>query len=308
MKINSIDLEHARNEAHYQFLLIDKKLFESYPSVAGIVAPQLANLNALIVIEGQLVDAVKASEYTEKIADADYRRDRAIIGINTIVKSYLHHFDPNLEEAARDVEIRLKAFHSEIEKKSYEEESAAVKILAADLKSKYAQPVAALGLTAWVNELSAAQDAFESFFILRNTEQATKIQERLRDVRKQADAAFRDIAARINAYTLMNGSQVCGVFINELNREIAYFNEHNHHHAKKNIEKATVASIPEQIYGGEPVIVLPEVFYEEKKLVFTVDYELSYRDNNAPGTASVVIHGKGAWKGKKTVSFNIIAS
>jgi hypothetical protein len=306
MKINSIDLEHARNEAHYQFLLIDKKMFETHPPVAAIVAPQLANLNALIVIEGQLVDAVKASEYTEKIAEADHRRDRAIVGINTVVKSYLHHFDAGMVEAALTIEVRLKAFHGEIEKKSYEEESAAVKILVADLKSKYAQPVAVLNLTAWVNELSTAQDAFESLFTLRNTEQASKNQERLRDVRKQADTAFRDIAKRINAYTLMNGSQTCGAFINELNREIAYFNEHNHHHAKKNIEKATVASIPEQIYGGEPVIVLPEVFYEGKKLVFTVDYELSYRDNNAPGTASVVIHGKGAWKGKKNVSFNII--
>jgi hypothetical protein len=52
--------------------------------------------------------------------------------------------------------------------------------------------------------------------------------------------------------------------------------------------------------------VLPEVFFDDNKLVFTKDYELSFRDNNAVGTASVTIRGKGAFKGVKTVSFNII--
>jgi hypothetical protein len=306
MKIIKMPLEHARNEAHYQFLLIVKKLFETHPAVAAIVAPQLEKLNALIIVEGQLVDAVRASEYTVKIAEADHRRDRAVVGINTIVKSYLHYFDPRIVEAAQSLEIRLKSFRGEIEKKSYEEESAAAKILVADLQTTCLPAVEMLNLTAWVSELAAAQDEFDSLFALRNTEQAAKTQERLQNVRKQEDAGYRDIVDRIDAYTLMNGDQTCAVFINELNREIAYFIEHSHHHAKKDVDKATVADIPTQIYGGEPVIVMPDVFYEGKKLVFTVDYELSYHDNNRPGTASVTIHGKGAWKGKKVISFNII--
>jgi hypothetical protein len=53
--------------------------------------------------------------------------------------------------------------------------------------------------------------------------------------------------------------------------------------------------------------VLPEVFYEGEKLVFSKDYDLTYGKNNAPGTASVSIHGKGAYKGVKNISFNIIA-
>jgi hypothetical protein len=306
MKISKMPLEHVRNEAHYQFLLIVKKLFETYTAVAAIVAPQLEKLYALIVIEGQLVDAVRASGYTAKIAGADHRRDRAVSGINTIVKSYLHYFDPLVVEAAQSLEIRLKSFRGEIEKKSYEEESAAVKILIADLQSTYLPAVEKLNLTAWVSELAAAQVEFDSLFALRNTEQAAMPQERLRSLRKQEDIIYRDIVDRIYAYTLMNGDQTCAGFINELNREIAYFIEHNHHHAKKDMDKAVVENIPTQIYGGEPVTVMPDVFYEGKKLVFTVDYELSYHDNNGPGTASVILHGKGAWKGKKTISFNII--
>ena len=46
MKINEIRIEHLRNEAHYQFLLVVADLFASQPAVAAIVTQQLAGLKA----------------------------------------------------------------------------------------------------------------------------------------------------------------------------------------------------------------------------------------------------------------------
>jgi hypothetical protein len=295
-----------RNEAHYQFLLLLQKLFISYPAIATIVADLLGELNILITLEGQLVDSVRSSEYTVELKAADKRLDRCIIGIVNAIISALHHFDPAVVNAARRLEILLKAFRSSIEKKSYEEESAAVKILLADLLGEYAPQVALLNLGPWLTELSAALDDFERIFLLRSDQRATKPKERLRDVRKQIGILYRKIIERIDAYTVVNGEASTLDFVNHLNEEITYFNEHNHRHAKKDIAKANVNSIPDQTYSGEPVIVLPEVFYEDEKLVFTKDYELAFRDNNAIGTASVSIRGKGTYKGLKTVSFNII--
>jgi hypothetical protein len=307
MKIIKIYYNYLRNEAHYQFLLLVQKLLNTYAAVAAIVSDLLPQFNELLALEGQLVDAVRASEYTEELAEADHRVDRDIVGINKIIESGLHHFDPNVAKAARSLELRMKAFRGEIEKKSYEEESAAVKILVAEFQTTYAAQIAALALTDWVAELAAAQADFERIFLLRNSELAGRPQERLKDVRKQIDAAYRLIVERIDAYNVLHkGDDTCLQFVNELNREIAYFNEHTHRHAKVDIAHAVVASIPDQPYAGEPVIVLPEVMYEGKKLVFTVDYEMSYKNNNAPGTATLTVHGKGAFKGQKVVSFNII--
>ena len=306
MKIKKIHLEHLRNEAHYQFLLVVEDLFTSYPAVAAIVTQQLANLKALVELEGQLVDAIRASGFTAKLAEADSLRDRILVGLNAAVNAFLHHFDASRVEAARVIELRLKSFHGNIEKKSYEEEAAAVKILVHDLETKYAAQVTLLNLGDWVHELGAVQEEFNRLFALRNAEQADKPQEKLRGLRKQIDAAYRDIAGRIDAFTLLNGDEVCAAFIGRLNREVDYFNEHIHHHAQKDIDRAFVAAISDQGYKNEPVTVFPEVFDGDKKLVFSVDYELSYHDNNRPGTAAVIIHGKGAYKGKKTVSFNII--
>jgi hypothetical protein len=305
MKIFKVRLEYLRNEAHYQFLLLLRKLFVAYPAVASIVAALLPELYELIELEGQLVDALKGSLYTERIAEADRRIDRDIVGFNAAITSALHHYDPAIVEAARELEVRMKAFR-DIEKKSYEEESAAVKILLTDLQNTFAQQVSLVGLSGWVSELESAEEAFEQLFLQRNQELAARPQEKLRKVRKEVDAAYRRIVERIDAYGALNGYDATALFVGELNREVTYFNEHSHRHAKKDVDHVVVDSIADQTWEGKPVVVLPKATYEGKELVFTKDYELSYHDNDRPGTAAVIIHGKGAFKGTKTVSFNII--
>ncbi|MDR0756837.1 MAG: DUF6261 family protein [Tannerella sp.] len=307
MKILKIHLEYLRSEAHYQFLLLLLKLFESYPAVAAIVSVLLNSIRELVNIEGQLVDAVRSSIYTEQIAEADRRVDRDLAGINAAIESALRHFDPAIVTAARRLEIRFKSFRGEIEKKAYGEESAAVKILLTDLNGVYAPQVATLSLVPWVAELEAAQAEFERLFILRNEELAARPQQKLRDVRRQIDILYRRAVEHIDAYSALNGDALTAQFVSELNSEVTYFNEHAHRHAKTDIDSAVVASIPDQPWKDRPVVLLPDVTYEGKELVFTKDYELSYRDNNRPGTASLTIHGKGRFRGTKTVSFNIIA-
>ncbi|MDR3252986.1 MAG: DUF6261 family protein [Tannerella sp.] len=306
MKILKVQLYYLRNEAHYQYFLLLLALFVTFPSVASLVTDLLNKLKALVDTEGQLVDAVKASGYTEELAEADRRLDRDIVGLNSAVDSALHHFDPDIREAARKVAIRLKSFRGAIESKPYEEEQAAVKILIADLNSNYKTEIATLNLGPWLTELAAAQAGFEQLFILRNNEQAAKLKAKVKDIRKQVDANYRQTVEQIDSYTVVNGDALTGQFITRLNQEITYFNEHNRHHLKTDIEKAAVAAIPDQIYAGKPVVLLPEVFYEGAELVFATDYEVSYKDNKAPGTALLTIHGKGTFNGQKQVSFNII--
>jgi hypothetical protein len=297
-----------RNEAHYQFLLLVKQLFEAEPGVAGIVTELLPQFYTLLEREGRLVDAVRASEYTGQLAKADRRLDRAVAGLNISIEAALHHPDPEVLKAAERLRIRMKAFRGEIERKAYEEESAAVKILVADLQGVYAPQVSTAGLGVWVTEIAAAQTAFEQIFLLRSIQHVERSQENIRDVRRDIEGLYRRIVEHINAYTLINGSATTGVFIGRLNDEIAYFNGHSRHrHVLRDINLATAASIPDQIWdGSQPVTPLPVVTDDEGNLlVFARDYDLRYRNNNRPGNASVTLHGRGAWKNKKTVSFNI---
>jgi hypothetical protein len=308
MKIFTVHFSYLRNEAHYQFFLLVKKLFESHASVANIVAALLSQLYALIVVEGKLVDAVRASEYTKQLEEIDRRLDRAITGLILAVETALHHPDPNIVKAAERIQLLLNVFRDRIEKKAYEEESGAVKILVADLQDAYAPQVSTLSLGVWVTEIAAAQTAFEQVFLLRSAEYVARPKENLKDIRRELEGIYRQVTERIDAYTVLNGTSVTGEFINKLNDEITYFNEHNrHHHVPKDISLATVATIPDQLWEGRPVTPLPFVTDENgRELVFARDYDLTYRHNDGPGNADLTLHGKSAWKGKKTVSFNII--
>jgi hypothetical protein len=308
MKILTIHFSYLRNEAHYQFLLLVKKLFESHASVANLVAALLSQLYALIVVEGKLVDAVRASEYTKQLEEIDHRLDRAIAGLVLAIDAALHHPDPNFVKAAERIQLLLKAFRDRIEQRAYEEESGAVKLLVADLQSTYAPQVSTLGLGVWVTEIAAAQAAFEQVFLLRSAEYVARPKENLKDIRRELEGIYRQITERIDAYTVMNGTSVTGEFISKLNDEITYFNEHNyHHHHPKDINLATVATIPDQLWDGRPVTPLPVVTDEDgRELVFARDYDLTYLKNDCPGNAFVTLHGKSAWKSKKTVSFTII--
>jgi hypothetical protein len=310
MKILTIHFSYLRNEAHYQFLLLVKKLFEAYPNVASIVNALLLQFYTLLLLESKLVDAVYASEYTRQLAEIDKRLDRATVGLGIAIEAALRHPDPNFVKAAERLKLRLKAFRGAIKRKAYEEESAAIKILVADMQGAYAPQVSTLGLGVYVTEIAAAQAVFEQVFLLRSAEHVEKPQGRLKDVRKEIEAVYRQIAEHIEAYTVLNGTSTTGIFISKLNNEIIYFNEFNcHRRVRKAISLATVASIPDQSWNGQPVTPLPVVTDEKgNDLAFARDYDLTYRDNDCPGDATVTLHGKGAWKGQKTASFNIVES
>jgi hypothetical protein len=308
MEIKKIYSHRLRNEAHFKFMLIVQRLLIDHPEVAAILIMVLmTRFDELLAIESQLVDADKGSPLTDKISEADRRIDRYLVGIFATVNGALHHYDPAVVAAAESIHRRIKTFQGEIEKKSYEEESAAVGILVDDLFSNYDAQLTLLGLSNWVAQLRDAHNEFDELQRLRNRELAERPQQRLVDLRKEIDAVYREIVLQIESYSRINGDATVRQFVLELNLEVDYFNEHNHHHVKKDINKANVNSIPDQVYNGEPVIVLPEVFYEGEKLIFAKDYSLTYSKNNAPGTAAVLIHGKGAYKGIKNMGFNIVA-
>ncbi len=71
------------------------------------------------------------------------------------------------------------------------------------------------------------------------------------------------------------------------------------------IFKAKVGKIKAKRYTGQAITPKPTVKYKGKILKRNKDYTLSYKHNKKPGTAKVIITGKGNFKGKKVVTFTI---
>ncbi len=74
---------------------------------------------------------------------------------------------------------------------------------------------------------------------------------------------------------------------------------------KIDISKASVASIPSQVYTGKAITPAVKVACNGKTLVKNTDYKLSYKNNKNIGTATVTITGTGKYKGILSKRFTI---
>jgi hypothetical protein len=311
-KIKAIYFEHLRNEAHYEFLWIFNHLVEEYAAVKTLLAALYEAFLVLLATEKQLLDAARISALTKQIADADHRVDRAISGIKACINAGRHSLDPAIAEAARALYIRLREFGN-IRGKAYEEESAAVQVLLNDLQTTYAQQMSMLGLFDWLVELIGAEDEFTQLYLQRGDETAIRPQGRMTDVRRQIEASYHSMVTLIDAAVIMDTTNKYDAFIAKLNVQVTYFNEHNHHHARKDIsvsDHCVIETIDTQWYTGKAIIPIPNVFYREEgkpteELVFAKDFTVTYKNNVEVGMAKVTLHGIGAYKGQVTVTFNI---
>ncbi|MDR0412621.1 MAG: hypothetical protein LBH61_02280, partial [Dysgonamonadaceae bacterium] len=126
------------------------------------------------------------------------------------------------------------------------------------------------------------------------------------DIRRRIDTVYREMVKLIDAYIIVNGEKGYDQFVKELNYRIAYAKDHDLNQTKISIKKVDIVTIPDQVYEGKPVVALPEVYYKEKQLIFATDFDVTYKDNNQPGLATLVVHGKNAYKGKKILTFRIV--
>jgi hypothetical protein len=312
IKIKSVFLQYLRNEAHYEFLWLFNRLMEELPEIKTRIATLYQTFLQLLEMEKQLLDAARASALTQQIADAARRMERAVAGIKAGIRSA--HFSPDatVVEAARVLHLRLKAFGN-IRGKAYEEEVAAVQILLGDLKTAFELQVSCIGLQSWVAELTAAEASFTGFYLRRNSETAIRPQKRMTDVRHQIDKVYHSILTVVKGAAITDAGKGYDGFIAKLNVQVDYFNEHNHRHARKDVgagDSCVVSPIATQPCTGKAITPIPEVFYREEgketvELVFTKDFTVAYRNNIDAGTASLILYGKGMYRGQKTVTFNI---
>jgi hypothetical protein len=179
-----------------------------------------------------------------------------------------------------------------------------------ELRNEYAEKAEIIGLTPWIGKLEAAEADFEELFKLRNTQLAGNKKLSIKEINKLIIPIYRRMIARLNAALILNPTPVLLEFAGELNKQINYANQHgDHRKTKTSIENIIVKPIEPQTETGNPITYMPKLSIEIKgkqtELFFSVDYTLRYKNNTKPGIAEIIIYGKGKFKGKKIVTFNI---
>ena len=308
--------------AHVQFFeRVKGFLTTAEEDVQTAVAPLMAEFDARLAEEVAVQGWIRKSVLTEQIAEADGTIDRLLVGINAIVQTGLHSSTPAIVESARRVHIMLKNF-GRVASASYDKEEGDVKAILAQLTGSYAQDVTTLGMTTWVQQLQAALTVFENLLLQREDEQGEKPPYTAKEARKNMEDVYRRMMPIVEANATL-GAYHFVAFIERLNHDIDRLNE-EFHRAQKDLSlpgRTLIAPIGTQPYTGNPVTPLPEVYYTSsadnaegedskknkptEKLFLGKDFTITYKNNIKVGQAQLTIHGKGDYKGQKSLQFYI---
>jgi hypothetical protein len=306
-KIKSLSFKHLPNAAHYGYCVhVSEQLSAAGATVLAALGDLPAQFNAWLDKESALMEWVRKSVLTAQIAGADRRVGKALVALNAQVRALQRSITPGVADAAHAVCLMLKNY-GKVYIKPYDAQSGGVEAIIEQLIVAYAAEVAQLNLGVYVAELQDAAAEFRQLMVQRGAQWQQKPAENFKAVRRGIEADYHRIAARVNAGAELNLSPDFAAFINKLNPVIEYLNA-EFHRVRHKLASADIAQIPPQPYTGAPVTPAPEVYYTTpkgaiEKLMLGKDYNLTYKNNRRPGNAACTVHGKGAYYGRKTVTF-----
>ena len=310
--------EHLRNETHVSF-------HEDFNAIVGKYNPDTLGIAALYAVytplfaeEKAALDQILKSRYTARIKETDRQRGSLIRGLTDTVTAALRHFDPDKQQAAQKLHDILKRYGN-FARKALNDETAAIEDLHTELmKPDNYTAVTALGLGDWLDTLVQVNNNLAALMLTRIDEVAKRPHIRMRSTRKKLDRVFRSILNLLEALVHVHGAGANKAFLAELNTLMKYYKdilaqEAGRRYPIKDLgagDHTVIEPVDTQPYTGKPVTVIPEVHYREenketKRLYLGEDFSVTYKNNINVGMAELTVHGKGKYKGEKSLSFHI---
>ena len=151
----------------------------------------------------------RASDLTKRIADEDTRRDNLYTALKNQVQMYLKFdFDKEMQEAAQLLWNIIKKYGIDVSE-NYSEESGKLQQMLQELETNYQAELRLkkLGLESLVSQLKTANEQVRTLMSQRNDEWTYQQKAALATARKEADEAYKDFVAMLNAAALMDESE-----------------------------------------------------------------------------------------------------
>jgi hypothetical protein len=309
IKFIALIFKQLPNEAHFEFFdRVITALAKSGTQVKTLLATLIPQLEDWFAKENANMEWSRKSNLTGLIVAANHRLNRSLAGLMAKIVASRYSIHPTVAAAAERLCIMLKK-HGNIARKPYLQQAGAVVAILEHLTGDMKTDVIHLELQECTEEIKDALAAFRQLFEQREAQTLNKPQQTFAEVRKGIDTVWRQITALVDSAAALNISPEFAAFIQALNPEIEYLNR-EFHRTKHDISAAEPEPIDRQAYTGLPCTPLPKVRYATTagtiSLELGKDFNITYKNNVNAGNAQCTIHGKGKYKGSKTVTFIIV--
>lgn len=219
--IVNIPLTRLRHNDYFQYMADVKGLVvQATPATLNVEEEAVAFDNSFTALD-EAINVDQGSVFTEKIQDADHRRDNTWTALNARVKATLFSPIPEEVEAAKHLE-RVFNLYGNIRNLSLKEQTAAATNLNNDLKKpKMAVHCQTIGITPWVLAHEAENTAVNDLQNQRDSEKANRNFAKAKEVRVVFDEVYNALINRVNAMvTLRMATPEIENFIIEVNQKI----------------------------------------------------------------------------------------
>ena len=313
VKLNSIYFGNLPLAAHCRFdTQVSAEIAVSPTVVVSALGELPVQFDAFLVEEKALEDWVRKSALTEQIKEADRRMDRALTALRTQTRAQEYSPVSGTAEIARRVYIMMMDY-GQVARKPYEDQAGDIESILRQFApgGPYYIDASTLGLGAQITELQDSLTLFDQLLRQRDEESILKPAKTYLEIRREIEPVYRQMETIINAGAITGASPTDFIaFIHHLNPEIDRLNA-EFHRARRDIARAEPEPISPQLYTGRPVTPNPKVLFATPhsgtvQLELGRDYNLTFKHNVEVGNAECTLHGKGAYRGRKTVTFVIV--
>ena len=236
-QINQFQLKYLRMAGFLEYVQQVLKIVKDYRDSGEAGVSQLpAKVEAAytpfatsIVAMDDAYKLSRASDYTQRIADEDTRRDGLYLALKNQVQMYLKFtFDAEKQTAATYLWNIMKKYGVDVSE-NYSEESGKLQQMIQELEADNSagHHITTLGISSLVTQLKTANEAVRTLMAERNDERMQQEKAALANARNRADEAYRDLILMINAATAMEDDQesIAGLegVISQMNELIKYY-------------------------------------------------------------------------------------
>lgn len=219
MKITKLDLNQLRNGEHFQFHTEFKELVQQFTAETLNIKTDFDQYLKLYAHEDEVLEKIRKSATTQQINEADSIRDMTYRGLVDVISAAQKHFNAEVRESARKVQILIDTFGN-ISRLPYNEETAKIYNLVQEMKNQYSSDITLLKLEDWVQELDKNNKNFEALINQRYDEQMDKTTTNAREIRSQIDPVYRNITEAIDVFARVTPKAEYEEFAKALNLRI----------------------------------------------------------------------------------------
>lgn len=223
-QIGNLDLTRVNNMAYFNFMTATVERAEGNATVASKAATQTSALKVDVAQLDEVLNLSQKNPTTDKIAAADTERDSYYTGYKSAVKGFLKMPAGTMRDAAETLWQNIKDYKIDT-KEQLDKETGKLSNLIGDLEEKYSEEVAALGLSAFVENMKTANETVRTLLIERDNEESARVAGAVKSVRAACDEAYRSLVQMVNALEVVSPDDNIALFISEQNELIDRYKE-----------------------------------------------------------------------------------